>query len=60
MLLGCRSASVAAAASVRSLADEDDEVDSDSNDESARVDVNDIADDSVFTNFLYEAYFCSP
>ncbi|XP_057777830.1 double-strand break repair protein MRE11 isoform X2 [Salvia miltiorrhiza] len=41
-----RSASVAAAASVRSLADEEDEVDSDSNDETARVDVNDIADDS--------------
>ena len=49
MLLCCRSASVAAAVPVQSLADEEDEVDSDSNDETARVDVNDIADDSVLS-----------
>ncbi|KAI3471842.1 hypothetical protein Pfo_028495 [Paulownia fortunei] len=41
-----RSASVAASASVRSLADEEDEVDSDSNDETAKLEVNDIADSS--------------
>lgn len=54
---GCRPASTAAAASVRSLADEDDEVDSDSNDETARVDVNDVADSSVSTNLLYKASY---
>ncbi|KAL0347078.1 UNVERIFIED_CONTAM: Double-strand break repair protein MRE11 [Sesamum calycinum] len=36
----------AASASVRSMADEEDEVDSDSNDETAKLDVNDIADSS--------------
>ncbi|CAA0837870.1 Double-strand break repair protein MRE11 [Striga hermonthica] len=41
-----RPASAAASASVRSLVDEDDEVDSDSNDETAKLDANDIADSS--------------
>ncbi|KAL3839786.1 hypothetical protein ACJIZ3_024377 [Penstemon smallii] len=40
-----RNASVAASGSVRSIADEED-VDSDSNDETAKLDVNDIADSS--------------
>lgn len=55
----CRTASAAASGSVRSLADDEDEVDSDSNDETAKLDVNDIAESSVWTNLIFNAIFCS-
>lgn len=48
----CRSASAAASASVRSIADNEDVVDSESNDETAKLDVNDIDDSSVWNYYF--------